>query len=347
MRGFSALILSLAVLTAGCQKAEEVKPSANNEPVSASPSTPAPAEPAAAEPAAPPAPEALAVPPAEAPKDPPKPEVILPSTEPDPPAAPEAPAAPEKTDGSALDAPSTLLPVAATEEAGTLLKGRFVFDGTPPAPVQLEITKDQECCGKYPKELVDESLVVGADGGIAHIFIYVRTKDVKVTPEAEKSVASTVRLENSHCRFEPHSSIVWAGKQTVVFGNKDPINHAVKIDPLDNQAINNQLPSGTDFQYQFTKQERIPVGVYCGIHPWQKGWILPTEHPYAAVTAADGSFTINNLPARKLEFQVWQEKAGYLVAKSDWKRGRFEMEIKPGVNDLGVIKVSPSLFEKK
>ncbi len=242
-----------------------------------------------------------------------------------------------------------LVAVAAKDDAnwGTL-KGRFVYDGPSPKPVKIEVTKDQECCGKYPDELVDESVVVGKNSGLQWVFVYVRTKDVKIHPEAASSVASEIKINNRHCRFNPHGSVVWAGKQTIVFGNEDPINHAVKIDPLNakNQAINNQLPSGVDVKYNFGAEERIPVSITCGIHPWQKGWVLPMESPYAAVSGEDGSFSIANLPVGKLEFQVWQEKSGYLAAKSDWKRGRFEMEIKPGDNDLGDIKVSPKLFEK-
>ena len=47
----------------------------------------------------------------------------------------------------------------------------------------------------------------------------------------------------------------------------------------------------------------------------------------------------------ELEFQVWQEKSGFVEAK-DWKRGRFKMTLKSGKNDLGEVKVSPKIFEK-
>ena len=57
------------------------------------------------------------------------------------------------------------------------------------------------------------------------------------------------------------------------------------------------------------------------------------------------------LPAGKeLEFQLWQEKAGFLKdaknkeAKVD-KKGRFKLKLKPGENNLGDIVVSPSIFK--
>ncbi|MBY0589506.1 hypothetical protein K2X85_20210 [bacterium] len=335
MRGQCWLVVILSAVMLGCGKSEATKP-AESKTTETKESAPAATTPAT------PANDALTVPPAQpAAKEEPKADVILPPSDPTP--------EPPKNGSVDLTGPSVLSAVAAKDNAnwGTL-KGRFVFDGPPPKPVKIEVTKDQECCGKYPDELVDESVAVGDKGGLKWVFVYLRTKDAKVHPEAASGVASEIKINNRHCRFNPHGSVLWAGKQTIVFGNEDPINHAVKIDPLNakNQAINNQLPSGVDVKYSFSAEERIPVSITCGIHPWQKGWVLPMENPYAAVTGDDGSFVIANLPVGKLEFQVWQEKSGYLAAKSDWKRGRFEMEIKPGDNDLGDIKVSPKLFEK-
>ena len=69
--------------------------------------------------------------------------------------------------------------------------------------------------------------------------------------------------------------------------------------------------------------------------------VLVRHNPYAAVTDDDGNFTIKDLPAGKeLEFQLWQEKSGYLKeaknkdVKVD-KKGRFKMNVKPGENNLG------------
>jgi len=60
-----------------------------------------------------------------------------------------------------------------------------------------------------------------------------------------------------------------------------------------------------------------------------------------AITGADGTFTIPKLPAGELEFQVWQERVGYLETPS-WTRGRFTMTLEPGENDLGTIEIAPA-----
>ena len=57
-------------------------------------------------------------------------------------------------------------PVSAQAADWGTLKGKFVYDGTPPAAAKIDVTKDAEVCGKHP--LVDESLVVDAGGGVAN-----------------------------------------------------------------------------------------------------------------------------------------------------------------------------------
>ena len=81
------------------------------------------------------------------------------------------------------------------------------------------------------------------------------------------------------------------------------------------------------------------------------GWILVRELPYFAITDADGNFEIKNLPPGKWTFRLWHERPGYISQLNrDGKdeqvpAGRVTLTIKPGENDLGEIRVPPSLFE--
>src|SRR5262245_38890784 len=59
----------------------------------------------------------------------------------------------------------------AVESTGTgwaTLKGRFKFDGSPPAPGRLVADKDTEVCGRGGS-IPDNSLLVASDGGIANV----------------------------------------------------------------------------------------------------------------------------------------------------------------------------------
>ena len=231
------------------------------------------------------------------------------------------------------------------DDWGTL-SGRFVYDGKAPAPEKIDTGgKDPEVCGKHP--LVDESLIVDPDGGLANVYIYVRTKDVKVAPEYEKTASDKVVLDNKNCRFEPHA-LAMRTTQTLDVKNSDPVGHNTNASLEANAPFNGIISVGTDSEQKLTSAETYPKPVKCNIHPWMSAWLLVRPNPYFAVSDKNGKFEIKDLPAgTELEFQVWHEPGNVKGATIDgkdagWKNGRFKYTIKPGNNDLGDIKIKPS-----
>jgi hypothetical protein len=230
----------------------------------------------------------------------------------------------------------------------------FVLDGNAPKPKPLVINKDMEVCGKHG--LVDESLLVNpSNNGIANVivYLYVAPRGGKKPPVHESYKASEkepVRLDNLNCRFAPHITPVRT-TQPLVAGNKDPVGHNTNISTLKNPPQNVLIPAGGDLKLTFNAEESLPSPVSCNIHPWMKGYVVIKDHPYVAVSDENGKITLKNVPAGKWTFQFWQEAAGYVSeAKQNgksvkWERGRVELDIKPGANDLGEIKLSPSIFK--
>jgi plastocyanin len=234
------------------------------------------------------------------------------------------------------------------------LKGKFVYDGTPPAPKELPcnevINKDTQTCCKIKH--FDESLVVGKDGGVANIAVYLRSKAKNVNPDALKAAQQQkVKIDNHYCRFEPRMvGVVEGGTLTV--GNSDNIGHNSNIIKL---GENPQLSpvSARDFKVAKGKSGAIPGEVVCNIHPWMKGWVVIRPDPYFAVTNDDGSFEIKDLPVGEdLEYQVWHEKSGFVTTvsldgkKTTWDKGRFKKKLAKGETDLGEIKVDAKNFKK-
>lgn len=244
------------------------------------------------------------------------------------------------------------LTTAATEAAewGTL-KGQFILDGTAPAPAKLNINKDQAVCGQH--ELVDESLLVDANGGIKNILVYIRPargKKIDVHPDYAASANDKVVLDNLNCRFEPHI-VLLRTSQTLALKNSDSVGHNCKLDAFVNTPINVLIPPEATNDQKLTKEERMPVQASCNIHPWMTAFVVVRDDPYMAVSADDGTFEIKNIPAGKYEFQFWQEKAGYLkkiklgsAGETD-NRGRANLEIKAGDNELGKVSVPVAAFK--
>lgn len=237
------------------------------------------------------------------------------------------------------------------------LTATFVYDGTPPPPEKANVNKDVAYCG--PFNVMNEAVVVNPkNGGVANIlsFLYVSRTGTKppVHPDYEKTAKDEIKLDNSKCRFEPHMTILRT-TQTLLVGNSDNVGHNTNVTALaeGNLSQNILVPAGAEIKMNFPAEERFPMHVACNIHPWMNGKVIVKEHPYVAVTDQDGKLTIKNIPAGTWTFQFWHERPGYVKEvtidgkKTSWKSGRVELTIKPGKNDLGEIKLAPSVFEEQ
>ena len=233
---------------------------------------------------------------------------------------------------------------------------QFIYDGPAPKQAPVIVNKDPQFCGKF--KLVDESLVVNkGNGGVANVVFFIRVaprkKSPPVHPEYAKTANANIKLDNNKCRFEPHI-VTLRTTQTLDVGNSDTVGHNSYIQPFVNPPQNPLIPAGRVVKFKFPAVEyRVPAcPISCSIHPWMKAYLVVQEHPYMGVSDKDGKIVLKNVPAGKWTFQAWQEAAGY-VSKlklngkpTEWRRGRFDLTVKPGQNDLGKAKLAPALFKK-
>jgi hypothetical protein len=186
------------------------------------------------------------------------------------------------------------------------LKGKFVFDGTPPQMEPYNVNKDMDACtigGQAPPQetlLVDES-----SKGIANIAIFVRSAS-RVHESAAAGEGSKV-FDQKNCVFLTHVFPLTLGT-TMDIRNSDPVGHNTNIEGKN--SFNQTIPASAAIPFKPQKEEAVPVAVRCSIHPWMLAYFLPRKNAYVAVTAPDGTFEIPNLPdGEELEFQVWHESA--------------------------------------
>ncbi|MFI4852716.1 MAG: hypothetical protein ACIAZJ_26695 [Gimesia chilikensis] len=217
------------------------------------------------------------------------------------------------------------------------LSGKFVYTGPP--------VKQQKAAFPEPP-----SLVVGPQGGIKNIFVYLKERNFnpeRIHPDFRK-LPNLVVIEHRNQRFEPHAAALWQPHQKLVFSNQSPRVHVTQLFPLKNQRPDiSAIGPGRKETIPFEYPELLPIQIKCDIHPFETGYLLVLDHPYVSISDETGTFQIKNLPVGEWEFHVWHEQAGHLAAREDWQKGRIKLQIKPGENDLGVIKVSPEMLEQK
>ncbi|EMI55153.1 putative membrane or secreted protein [Rhodopirellula sallentina SM41] len=223
------------------------------------------------------------------------------------------------------------------------LKMRFVYDGTPPSVDNIDPNKDREFCGKHV--IPNEKLIINpTNKGIQNVIVHVYTRssgdDLPKTGPGTK----THVLANDECRFEPHVVVAQTG-DTLKITNPDPVGHNANLNFIRNTAQNLMIPSGQEKEIALEEEEPAPIPVDCNIHPWMRAYVVVLEHPFADVSDEDGNIVIEGLPAGKeITFAVRFEGGKLDEVKvggkeTDWRRQRFEVDLKAGDNDLGDILV--------
>ncbi len=218
------------------------------------------------------------------------------------------------------------------------LTGRFMYAGTPGDAQALVVDKDLEVCGKGGMKLLDRALLVDPSSkGVANVVVFARKTARVKNPVPDVPLV----FDQKNCEFLTPVFAARVG-QPVDVRNSDPIGHNTNIAGT---SFNQLIPAAGSTIYKATAETGVPTMVTCNIHPWMKAYAVFRKDGYVAVTAADGTFTIPDLPAGEpIEFQVWHERSGGLgLSRPDLKwsgKGRFTVTLEDGqIRDLGTLEV--------
>jgi len=140
--------------------------------------------------------------------------------------------------------------------------------------------------------------------------------------------------------FVPHALALREG-QILVVKNTSKVLHNFKWNghPDVNPGGNPSIVAGAEEVLGNLKADRLPIGVSCGIHPWMKGWIRVFDHPYFALTDAQGRFAIKDAPAGACRLMAWHGSGGWLGGVKG-RNGR-PISVQSGDNDLGTLEYAP------
>lgn len=100
--------------------------------------------------------------------------------------------------------------------------------------------------------------------------------------------------------------------ERVRMSSEDMVLHNTHAQNTDNDAtlINVALPFKGFVITKPLPARPTMIKVKCDAHDWMHAWIMELEHPYFATTAADGRFSIKDVPPGTYTLAVWHEAAG-------------------------------------
>jgi hypothetical protein len=232
-----------------------------------------------------------------------------------------------------------------------VVRGRVVLDGEMPtiAPVEkMAVHADHaQCLAGSDVEKNEQTWIISKDKGVANVVVFLRPPQGKyfdIRPE-DKNRTDKVVVRQPHCAYVPHVSAAFPsyfdGKEQKRTGqaflviNDAPINHNTKWqgDALKTGTGNRNLRSGEELPIEL-KVESEPITLGCDVHPWMRAKVWAFDHPYAAVTGADGTFEIKNVPTGvEVGVVAWHESPGYFNGgkegtKTTFKKGDNALDLK-------------------
>ena len=181
--------------------------------------------------------------------------------------------------------------------AGTALQAGSVsgtVTTTAKGAAPLRVTIDQKVCGA---ELPDEAIVVDAQGRLANAVVSLIG--------VKRGVASDTTILNEKCRFAPRVQLA-RPNAAVRTSSKDPVLHTTQAQLENGRTIFNVALPVPGITITRPIGAAGTVRLNCNTHPWMRGWVIVTDDA-AAISGADGRFTIDNVPPGTYEARVWHE----------------------------------------
>ena len=194
------------------------------------------------------------------------------------------------------------------------IRGVVQLASGPQESRKVPVTIDQYVCGT---EKEAEDLVIGRDGGIRNVVVWLETPPANGRADGGPARADAVTaktepppktaMDQKACVFTPRVVIVPASG-TVDFLNSDRLLHNLHSVSRENPSFNRTQPKGRTIPITFSRPEIVRID--CDLHSWMRGWVVVADHPFYALTDAAGGFALPPVPPGKYVLKVWHETLG-------------------------------------
>ncbi len=181
------------------------------------------------------------------------------------------------------------------------VSGRIQIESPYPIVQIIKVKKKvQDSCDE---EQISKSLLVSSGGGVANVVLWLEG-EFETKPFARQSVI----LDQRRCNFEPHVILIPQGARLKVL-NSDPLAHDVRAFESANMLFRLDMDTKAKPEERNFEKSGIYV-IRCGLHPWMHAFAVQAAHDFYAVTDAEGTFALKNIPAGKHMLHLWHETLG-------------------------------------
>lgn len=116
-------------------------------------------------------------------------------------------------------------------------------------------------------------------------------------------------IDQKGCVFLPRIAGAQAD-QPLRLLNSDPMAHNVHGLPKNSRQWNFSLGVKGAARTMTVDKPEAMIEIKCDIHPWMRAYLGIFDHPYFALSGADGRFTLKDLPPGEYTVEVWHERFG-------------------------------------
>lgn len=226
-------------------------------------------------------------------------------------AAPTRQAAPAASKAAPKPAPTAAAePAPQPLTGGGTVRGAISFKGVPPTPAAVAPSDDPACDGMASSE---QSVRV-KDGKLENVLV--RVRGLVPGPRPTQPVV----IDQHQCTYLPRVQGASVG-QPILIKNSDGTLHNARA-LAGTKALFNvaQPPHGKAVQRNLPADVEL-VRLKCDIHPWMAAWVVVNPNRFFATSGADGSFSIEHLPAGSYTLEAWHETLGIRTAEITLKEG--------------------------
>gem|GEM_PF-1052911 len=183
------------------------------------------------------------------------------------------------------------------------LSGVVRWSGSVPPAVRVPVRTHTEQCGE---ERSVETIHVGARGGVEGAVVVLMGIEEGVAPPL-----GDLTLTFQGCDLTPRIAVTTRGAR-LHFQNADPILHNLHVRVGRETRLDVGLPA-LQGSVELGAEAGIHVIVDDAAHPWIESYVYVAQHPYVALTDANGRFQITRVPVGAFQIRVWHPG----IAESD------------------------------